>query len=157
LEAIKNAVSYQNISFYKTMSCVLFAVFLAPFYGLAQIRGTVQVIKDPLIDTLIARRPSMNRILNNVVVDENPAGYRVQIFFGSNRQAAYDAQARFSSEYQEYRTYITYAEPNFKVHAGDFRTRADAEKLMKDLTGIFTSLFIIPEKINIPKPDQPND
>jgi len=136
---------------------LFFAMLISPFCVRSQTRGTVVVIKDPLIDTLIARRPSLGKGFNNIGGDENPNGFRVQIFFGSNRQAAYDAQAKFSAEYQEYRTYITYAEPNFKVHAGDFRTRADAEKLMKDLAGIFTSLFIIPEKINIPKTDQPND
>lgn len=149
-------MSYQKSRFYKTAAIMLFVALCSPFCVFAQ-RGTVEVIKDPLIDTLIAKRPSLSKILNNVVGDENPNGFRVQIFFGSNRQAAYDAQARFNAEYQEYRTYITYGEPNFKVHAGDFRTRAEAEKLMKDLSGVFTSLFIIPEKINIPKTDQPND
>jgi len=81
----------------------------------------------------------------------------VQIFFGSSRQAAYDAQAKFMNEYPEIHTYITYIEPNFKVRVGDFRTRLEAQKLETALGELFKSLFIIPEKINPPKPDAAND
>jgi hypothetical protein len=113
-------------------------------------------VKDPLIDTLIARRPALNKI-NNITGEESATGYRVQIYFGSNRQAAYNAQAKFNEEYPEYRTYISYSEPNFKVHAGDFRTRLEAEKFLKEISSAYTSLFIFSEKINPPKTDNPND
>ena len=103
----------------------------------------------------MARRPSLNK--NNIPGDETANGYRVQIFFGSNRQAAYSAQAKFKDEYPELRTYITYIEPNFKVRVGDFRTRLEAQKLQSELTQMFSSLFIIPEKINPPKSDASND
>jgi hypothetical protein len=130
-------------------------LFFVPALSSAQTRGKVEVIKDPLIDTLIARRSTLNK--NNITGDETTSGYRVQIFFGSSRQAAYDAQAKFNEEYPEHRTYITYNEPNFKVRAGDFRTRLEAEKLLKEISPMFTSLFIIPEKINPPKTDNSND
>ena len=127
-----------------------------PFLSSAQTRGKVEVIKDPLIDTLIARRPTLNKI-NNITGEETANGYRVQIFFGSSRQAAYDAQAMFTNEYPEVRTYITYTEPNFKVQVGDFRTRLEAQKLQSELNGVFSTLFIIPGKINPPKSDASND
>lgn len=130
-------------------------LFFVPALSSAQTRGKVEVIKDPLIDTLIAKRPTLNK--SNITGDETTSGYRVQIFFGSNRQSAYDAQAKFNEEYPELRTYITYNEPNFKVRAGDFRTRLEAEKLVKEIAPMFTSLFIIPEKINPPKTDNSND
>jgi hypothetical protein len=135
------------------------ALSFAPGLLFAQTRGKVEVIKDPLIDTLIARRPTLNRTSsgNAGTGEESVYGYRVQIFFGSNRQAAYAAQERFRQEYPELRTYITYIEPNFKVQAGDFRTRLEAEKLKNELTQSFTSMFIISGKINPPKVDTSND
>jgi hypothetical protein len=148
---MKKAVSYY-IAKISLISC---CIFFAPSFSFAQTRGKVEVIKDPLIDTLIARRPSLNR--SNNTGEETSNGYRVQIFFGSNRQAAYNAQAKFNEEYPELRTYISYIEPNFKVRVGDFRTRLEAVKLEKEITGMFSSLFIIPEKINPPKPDASND
>jgi hypothetical protein len=128
--------------------CLLLALSFAPGLLFAQTRGKVEVIKDPLIDTLIARRPTLNRTSsgNAGTGEESVYGYRVQIFFGSNRQAAYAAQERFRQEYPELRTYITYIEPNFKVQAGDFRTRLEAEKLKNELTQSFTSMFIISGK-----------
>jgi hypothetical protein len=132
------------------------SIFL-PALASAQTRGTVQVIKDPLIDTLIARRASLNKGGAIGGGEESINGYRVQIFFGSSRQAAYDAQAKFNQEYPEFRTYIIYNEPNFKVRAGDFRTRLEAQKLVQEIRPMFNSLFIIPEKINPPKIDPSND
>jgi UDP-2,3-diacylglucosamine pyrophosphatase LpxH len=37
-----------------------------------------------------------------------------------------------NKEFPEMRTYISYREPNFKVRAGDFRTRLEARKLMQE-------------------------
>jgi hypothetical protein len=150
---MKNTITYFKTRFSQVSYCVFLILVFTPLLSSAQTRGKVEVIKDPLIDTLIARRSTLNKITG----DEPTSGYRVQIFFGSNRQAAYDAQAKFNEEYPELHTYITYTEPNFKVHAGDFRTRLEAEKLLKDIAPMFTSLFIIPEKINPPKTDNSND
>ena len=110
-------------------------------------RGTVQVIKDARIDTLAARRLAAGKTGGIEVAASS--GYRVQIFTGSTRKDAYDAQAKFQQQYPDVRTYITYREPNFKVRAGDFRTRLEAEKLMDELKKWFTGMFIISEKINL--------
>ncbi len=125
----------------------------------AQERGKVEVIKDPRIDTLIAKRFSVKgkTASTNAAAPYSSNGYRVQIYSGSDRRAAYNAQAKFQQRFPDIRTYITYVEPNFKVHAGDFRTHLAAEKMMQQLKGSFLSLFIIPEKINPTKADQSND
>ena len=148
---MKNAASYIITKFSIITCCIFFTPALSP----AQTRGKVEVVKDPLIDTLIARRPFLNN--NNSTGGETANGYRVQFFFGSNRQAAYNAQAKFMNEFPGVQTYVTYNEPNFKVQAGDFRTRLEAQKLENELTDIFPSLFIIPERINTSKPDAAND
>jgi hypothetical protein len=145
----------------KNKPVYLYAVLLlgcilsAPLFSNAQTRGKVEVVKDPLIDTFAARRPSLNKTI--LCTDAGSNGYRVQIYFGSSRQAAYDAQAKFMGDFPEVPTYISYIEPNFKVQAGDFRTRLDAQKLESDLHGMFSSLFIIPTKINPPKSETSND
>jgi len=148
---MKNTASYTIAK----LSIIYAVCVFTPLFSSAQTRGKVEVIKDPLIDTLIARRPTLNK--SNIVGEETASGFRVQIYFGSNRQAAYNAQAKFNEEYPELHTYITYIEPNFRVRAGDFRTRLEAQKLQSELTGIFPILFVISEKINLPKPDASND
>jgi hypothetical protein len=146
---MKKAASY----IFAKISLISCCIFFIPILSSAQTRGRVDVVKDPLIDTLIARRPTLNKISSES--EETASGYRVQIFFGSNRQAAYSAQAKFQEQFPEYRTYISYTEPNFRVQAGDFRTRLEAQKLLNELTNNFTSLFILPGKINPPKTDPP--
>jgi len=136
--------------------CIILLLFCTPFCLFAQTRGTLTVVKDPLLDTLIARRAFLNKI-NNITGDDGVNGFRVQIYFGSNRQDAYSAMAKFNSQVQGLRSYINYTEPNFKVLAGDFRTHLEAEKLMQLLSPNFTTLFIVPDKINLSKTDQPND
>lgn len=153
---MKNALSYIKANRH-IRYCIFFAMILLPAFAGAQTRGKVEVIKDPLIDTLAARRASLSVNKGGYGGAETAAGYRVQIFFGSSRQAAYNAQAKLNEEYPELRTYISYTEPNFKVRAGDFRTRLEAQKLAEEVRSMFTSIFIIPERINLPKNDQPND
>lgn len=126
--------------------CCFFIVFFA-VTGYAQTRGTVTVSKDARIDTLAAKRLDPVKTGNIDIASTN--GYRVQIFTGSNRKEAYDAQAKFQEQFADIRTYITYREPNFKVRAGDFRTHLEAEKLMDALKKWFTGMFIISEKINL--------
>ncbi|MDN3550268.1 SPOR domain-containing protein [Mucilaginibacter aquaedulcis] len=137
--------------------CFFFILFLVSTQAFAQqTRGRVEVVKDPLVDTLIAKRFELNNTAGMPTAFSS-YGYRVQIFSGSNRKDAYSAQARLQDQYPELRTYIIYSEPNFKVRAGDFKTRLEAQKLMQELRPNFTSLFIIFEKINLPKTDTNND
>jgi len=152
---MKNAVVYKA-KFSAIIYCIFFALVftLSAYSSNAQERGKVEVIKDPRIDTLAAHRLSL-RAKNPEALSSN--GYRVQIFYGSGRSDAYNAQARFQAKYPGIRTYLSYNEPDFKVKAGDFRTKLEAEKLRQELQGSFTNLFIIAEKINIPKSETGND
>jgi len=137
--------------------CFFILLLLASTQTFAQTRGKVEVIKDPLVDSLIAKRFSLNGVTGTDAAGYSSYGYRVQFFSGSNRKDAYNAQNRLQQQYPELRTYISYREPNFKVKAGDFRTRLEAEKLVQELRSSFSSIFIISEKINLPKTDPNND
>ncbi len=140
----------------KALKLLPFIILFFPFFLHAQTKGSLVVVKDPLIDSVIAKLPSLNKTIGNNA-DDGLSGYRVQIYFGSNRQAAYNALSKYNAAFKENKAYITYSEPNFKVRVGDFRTHLEAEKLLNDLLPTFISLFIIPEKINLPKIDQQND
>jgi hypothetical protein len=155
---MKNASVYKAI-FSIIAGCLFFIVIFAPAVSYAQTRGTVEVVKDARIDTLAARRAGLKAggTSGSISYSYSGYGYRVQIYNGSSRKEAYDAQARFNQQYADIRTYISYTEPDYKVRAGDFRTRLEAEKLMQELRGKFTSLFIIPGKINPPKAITGND
>ena len=134
------------------MRCGIAFFMLVSTAAVAQTRGTVTVDKDPRIDTLIARRLTFGKTGSGpAAVNNSGNGYRVQFFISSNRTEAYNAQAKFNELYPEYKTYIIYSDPNFKVRAGDFRTRLEATRLVEQLRPQYKGLFIIAEKINLPK------
>ena len=153
---MKKAVFDQSTKQTIIKYCFFVLVLLASTHSFAQTRGKVEVVKDPLVDSLIAKRFSLSGVTGT---DASGAtyGYRVQFFSGSSRKDAFNAQNRLQQEYPELRTYISYREPNFKVKAGDFRTRLEAEKLVQELRSSFSSIFILSEKINLPKADTNND
>lgn len=127
-------------------------LFLASF---AQ-RGEVTVIKDPLIDSLIAKRSEVYKTTGEVKIGKpivSSYGYRVQIFYGSDRREVFNQQARFKSLYPKFNTYLIYKEPNYYIRVGDFRTRLEAQRLMNEIRPAFPTLFIFREKINAPQLD----
>lgn len=156
---------YQNISAKRSINTgllhrmLLLAVFFLPAvsFSFAQTRGEVEVIKDPRIDTLIARRLLASKFSTERIGRGSGWGYRVQFFIGSNRKEIYAKQAEFNEMHTDLRTYITYQEPNYKIKAGDFTTRLEAQKLMRDLRPQFPTLFLVSEKINLPKLDTTDD
>jgi len=124
-------------------------------------KGEVTVIKDPQIDSLIAKRLEVYKTGGDVVKSNKPIvsgyGYRVQIFYGSDRREVFNQQARFKGSYPKLNTYIVYKEPNYYVRVGDFRTRLEAQRLINELRPTFPTLFIFREKINAPTLETASD
>ena len=146
---------YTTASYHKALRniigcCFFMLLLLGSMFASAQTKGKVEVVKDPRVDTLIAKRAELNK----AVGADQVTGFRVQIFTGPNRKDAYAAQAKFQEEFPDIRSYVIYSEPNFKVRAGDFRTHLEAEKLQYEVKKYFTGTFIITEKINPPGADE---
>lgn len=136
---------------------LLFSFLLTCQISFGQTKGEVIVVKDPLIDSLIAKRIELNRVKPTTT---NPTGsgsaivssmgYRVQIYYGSDRREAFSQQAQFKSSFPKLNTYITYKEPNYYLRVGDYRTRLEAQKFLNELRPSYPTLFIFREKINAP-------
>ena len=61
-------------------------------------------------------------------------GYRVKVFAQNTQDSRSRANAiRSACSNDDHEAYVTFVEPNFEVHVGDFMTRFDALVLMKDL------------------------
>lgn len=108
--------------------------------GFAQIKVTA----DPLLDSIVAATAEAHKQQPTL------SGYRIQIFFGSERKAANEARTKFLQLYPEASAYMIYQQPYFKVRVGDFRTRFEAYAVYKKLIPEFEKIFIIPDKINLP-------
>ncbi len=109
--------------------------------------GKVTVVKDSRINGLVAKEGAIVPPAINPQID----GYRIQLFFDSERGAINDARGTFISKYPRIDTYTTYNAPNFFLRVGDFRSRLEAEKVKDELSGLFPTSFIVMEKINLPR------
>ena len=107
--------------------------------------GIINITKDPRVDTLLNRHIRINKRKQSI------PGYRVQIYFGSNRSEAHKVKADFIRKYPETKAYIIYHQPNFKIRVGDYQNRYAAEKLYKEIVSEFKSVFIVPDEISLPK------
>lgn len=146
---------------YKKGLILLVAICLFTIQAKAQDNNGIEIHKDSLINLLQNFRatheinPTTPRLisLGTRPVDKSKAtrvkrkGFRVQIYSGSNRSEAYSIQARFKNQYSDMDTYITYAEPNYRVKVGDFRSRSQANEFMLTIRSQYKSVFVFQEDI----------
>jgi len=127
---------------------------LASFCAFAQNDAKVTVVKDPLIDSLIARRIALTKGISKDGTFLTVYGFRVQIYYGPDRKEAYNEQAKFKSYYPEYETYLSYLQPNYSVKVGDFISKSEAQILLNNLRSTFPTVFIFNQPINPLKADE---
>lgn len=115
-------------------------------YLIAQ-EGEINVIKDPRVNALVAKQSAVTP------PDVNPRipGYRIQLFFDSERAAVNSARSQFLNEFSRIDTYVEYNSPYYYLKVGDFRTRLEAEKIKAAMEAQFPTSFIIEEDINLPR------
>jgi hypothetical protein len=151
---MKSRVSVWRAVFTISVRCVIFIGLVGlPSLVLAQTRGKVEVDKDPKVDSLIGNYLVGGGKTNTDEPASSSNGYRIQIFSGSDRKQAYNVQSKFQNKFPDTHTYLSYRDPNFKVKVGDFRSRIEAEKMVEEMKPAFGGLFILSEKINLPKLD----
>lgn len=84
-------------------------------------------------------------------------GYRVQIFSDNNAKTARNearAKARSVGQlFPQYRTYVTYNSPYWRVRVGDFKTLKEAEaardEVAKSFPAIQKEIRVVKDRINI--------
>lgn len=78
-------------------------------------------------------------------------GFRVQIYYGPNRQEALKRKSEFMHNYPGIPTYLTFVTPHYRVKVGDFRKRDDALGMLKEANGTYSPCMIVPDAISIGK------
>jgi len=122
----------------KIISLVVIAFISVSAHCYAQ-QGSVTVNQDKKITTLLDLRKDMNK--NESTTDR----YKIQIYNG-NRSGANAAQEEFNSKFNKWNPTVVYEPPNFKTWAGNFRTRLEADKALKEIKQKFSSAFIFKPK-----------
>lgn len=96
---------------------------------------------DPRLQTMLEKHVEYN-------LRSKGKGYRVQIYFGSDKTKAKEVKARFLNLYgKETSAYEPYEQPNFKIRVGDFHTRLEAYRFLKMIKADFPTAFIVESEI----------
>ncbi|HEY5692764.1 MAG TPA: SPOR domain-containing protein [Cyclobacteriaceae bacterium] len=76
-------------------------------------------------------------------------GFTVQIYSGPNREDALGAKAKMVKEMSNLEASIQYTQPKFRVTAGRYFTKLEAQKDLMQLRIFFPNAILVPEKIMI--------
>jgi len=101
--------------------------------------GHVTLNQDQNIAVLLNLKKEMNRD------ERNSDHYKIQIYSG-NRAEAQKAKADFNQAFTGWDPSIEYETPNFKIWAGNFTTRLEADRALKKIKKEFPSAFIFKPK-----------
>ena len=108
-------------------------------------KDSLVMLADAKVLTLQKKYVDLNRI------KQSSQGYRLQIHFGNEREKARDIKTKFLQAFPDIPAYDSYQSPNFRVRVGDFRTRLEATKYLKQISSSFPSSFIVSDNIKYPK------
>lgn len=87
---------------------------------------------------------------------QRSSGWRIQVFSDSNQRTAKgEARAKsrnISSRFPQYRTYVTYNSPYWRLRVGDFQSQAEANEAAEELKRAFPSyakeIRVVRDRIN---------
>ncbi len=121
---------------------LLFGFTLFPTLSKAQERTSLK--QDSLANLLVERYKKINATKMSM------PGYRIQIYFGSERAKAQEIKTDFVSAFPQVGAYLVYHQPNFKVRVGDFGSRLEAQGFLKKLGDRYTTAFIVNDDVRLP-------
>ena len=118
--------------------------------------STVIVHKDPRLDMLVKKQAEINEetTRNSRKVAR---GYRLLVINTNKRDEAIGAKSKLYQYFPELKSYLYYQTPYFKVKAGNFREKKEAEGYQKKLNKVFQKgVFIMSDLIEV-KPERENE
>ncbi|MEM0517783.1 MULTISPECIES: SPOR domain-containing protein [Aequorivita] len=102
--------------------------------------ATLTVNTDSKITQLLELKKNLEK--DNKLSD----GYTIQLYYGELDKAN-QVISKYRSSYGNWPASIGYETPNFKVWAGNFSTRIEAERALLEIQKTFSSAFILkPER-----------
>lgn len=77
------------------------------------------------------------------------SGFRIQLYVGNVRQEADNAKAYVYQLFPDLNPYMSYSQPTYRVKAGDFMYRSDAEHYLEQIRGQYSSAVILADRVDI--------
>lgn len=110
--------------------------------------GLIRIFKDPRIDLLVNKQIEVNeyttRTGRRVII-----GFRLLIMNSKDRQEAMNAKALVYEKFPELKPYLWHQAPYYKIKAGNFKTKEEAEVYAKKIRPYFPKgVFIMTDEID---------
>jgi len=123
---------------------VLFFVFLSLFYFSvhAQTSGELTIQANASIDKVVAQKIAYNKSLKTI------RGYKIQLYYGSE-QGAYGIKDKFNKLYPEIPAKLTFNTPDWKIQAGNYYTKLQADHDIVQFKIDFPGAIVIATDIDI--------
>lgn len=88
---------------------------------------------------------SYQRKLSGITVD----GYVFQVYSGSDRTEANEIVSELDELFPDLNAKLSYRQPNFRVKAGRFTDRLEANRIYKEVKKSFPRTLLIPERFTM--------
>ena len=111
--------------------------------------NTVIVHKDPRLDMLVTRQAQINEETSRDS-RKTTKGFRLMIISTNNRDEAISAKTKVYTYFPELKAYLWHQSPYYKVKAGNFKDRKEAEAYQKKLNVYFANgVFIMNDIVEV--------
>jgi len=118
------------------------------------LKNSVLYSRDARLDMLISKRAELNK-KTSLTIEIPNKGYRVQAMSTSDRTKVLEAKAKILSSFPQYRVYLLYQAPYFKLRVGDFVDKESADALRAEIGRIFSSgVITVPSDIYLTKKEK---
>src|ERR1700760_3717277 len=133
---------------YKFLFIVLLFVAQRSLAQQADTSG-ITVTKDPRVDSLVRRQIAINEMTTRQS-RRNVPGFRIQVMNTPDRQKVYDAKVKVYQEFPDWKPYLLYQAPNYKLRVGDFKTEDEAQAALQQLSKLFPQgMYVIRDIIEL--------
>jgi SPOR domain len=111
--------------------------------------SSVIIHKDPRIDLLVKKQANINETTSRDS-RRTDKGFRLMIISTNNRDEALAAKTKVYTFFPDLKAYMWYQSPYFRVKAGNFKERKDAEAYQRRLNTYFPKgVFIMKDIIEV--------
>ncbi len=140
----------------KTVLVLLSIVLFSSSFAQTDTGIGVVVHKDPRVDLLVKKQASINTV-SKKSVGRTMRGYRLMVLNTNKREDAIAAKTKVYTYFPELKAYLTYQAPFFRLKAGNFKTRDEADKYKKEMAPLFPKgVFILNDTIEV-KGEKPEE
>ena len=111
--------------------------------------SSVIVHKDPRIDLLVKKQIEINEVTTRNARRFVP-GFRILVVNTNDRNKALSAKSKLYQAFPDLNVYLMYQAPFYKLKAGNFRERKEADDYLPNIQRLFPSgVYVVRDTIEV--------